>query len=308
MQTVSVARSLFANPAESSLTACAKQVPFPLHISRLRNESQEAAPKSTSPIARDGKTRLDLNERNFSTDRIAPATPTLTDALAESMISGMFLALENPAITAVGVLATDKRDHVFLAQELARHRPNVLQFTIENSFAYLHPDAQSYLRGTVVASAYSLNTRTQFLTRKRLAEQSAQQFSSTAAHGTFNALASLMGQSGQMLDYDDPAGPGELIPAEASDTPCEGRRASTQGNCSPPVWISVAAQGVMLPITATHSGECGSSASRGYANCAPASKSRAVPMMQAGGFLGPFAGGAARGTGDLRYPGRRSMA
>jgi hypothetical protein len=44
------------------------------------------------------------------------------------------------------------------------------------------------VRGTVVASTYSVNDRTQFLTRPTYANHLRHQFASAAAQGTYNAL------------------------------------------------------------------------------------------------------------------------
>jgi len=66
-----------------------------------------------------------------------------------------------------------------------------------------------------------------------------QQFGSNQAHGAYNALALLLGDPEKMLDYRTPAGPGELR--------------QTAGDRSPSVWISVAAKGGLLPLTAVAS-------------------------------------------------------
>jgi hypothetical protein len=66
-------------------------------------------------------------------------SPILTAANVETMLGGMFQVINERHVTAVGVLATDKRDHLFLAEEISRRTPNVLPFTIESNLIYLHP-------------------------------------------------------------------------------------------------------------------------------------------------------------------------
>ncbi len=133
---------------------------------RFRSTSHDCAAKysapackltSSSPTAR-SSVWIWMNPYAHRS-RSAPVTPTLTAAFVELMVSGLFRAIDDRKFSAIGVLATDKRDHVFLAQAIVDHRPNVLPFTIESSLLYLHPDVRSYVRGTVVASTYSLSTR-----------------------------------------------------------------------------------------------------------------------------------------------------
>ncbi len=225
---------------------CAAVLSFPLHISRLRSEAAQASKaQSNLAVPSPATVSLPLNEPLASADRVPSVTPILTAANVETMLGGVFQAINERHVTAVGVLATDKRDHLFLAEEIARRTPNVLPFTIESNLIYLHPDVSSYVRGTVVASTYSLNDRTQFLTRPTLANHLRHQFASSAAQGTYNALLVLMGDTRQMLDYDTPAGPGEPVPTLPEDGPCQPGHAT----CRPPVWISVAARGSMVTLT-----------------------------------------------------------
>lgn len=227
---------------------CATVLPFPMHISRLRSEAaQRARSPASAVVPSDGATvGLALGDSGAAVDRPPAFSPTLTAANVETMLNGVFRAIEERNITAVGVLATDKRDHVFLAQEIVRRTPDVLPFTLESNLLYLHPDVSSFVRGTLVASTYSLYDRTQFLTRPTLANHFRQQFGSAAAHGVFNALSALLDEPSQMLDYEMPAGPGARVPARGGDGPCRPGAES----CRPPVWISVAARGALLPLTA----------------------------------------------------------
>jgi hypothetical protein len=227
---------------------CATVLPFPMHISRLRSEAaQRARAPANAVVPTDSATvGLALGDSGAAVDRPPSFSPTLTAANVETMLNGVFRAIEERNITAIGVLATDKRDHVFLAQEIVRRTPDVLPFTLESNLIYLHPDVSSFVRGTLVASTYSLYDRTQFLTRPTLANHFRQQFGSAAAHGVFNALSALLDEPAQMLDYEVPAGPGARVPPRGGDGPC---RPGAQA-CRPPVWISVAARGALLPLTA----------------------------------------------------------
>jgi hypothetical protein len=238
---------------------CATLVAFPLHISRLRDAAQHSTTAVASATPSRSVVSLDLSESVQPGDLIPAETPQVTSASVETMVSGMMRVLRDRRITAVGVLATDKRDHIYLAEEIARLHPNVLPFTLESALMYLHPDVNGYMRGTIVASTYSLNERTQRFTRSALAQRNPQQFSTSVAHGAFNALALLMGQSEKMIDYESPVAPSS-------------RGALAEGNCPlclPPVWISVVGRNALLPVTRDLSGTCTSNwkAKEGYIAC-----------------------------------------
>jgi hypothetical protein len=257
-------QSLAADP----LLPCSAVVPFPLHISRLRGAaSTPADPENLRPKA---AVSLDLSEKLQPVDRIPPETPQLTAATVEIMVSGMFKAIQDRQITAIGILATDKRDHLYLAEEIAHYRPNVLAFTVESSLVYLHPDVADYVRGTLVASTYSLSERTQRLTRPLLGQRLPQQFGSSPAHGAFNALAVLMQHPEQLIDYDAPEGLTGKASREPIDSPCRPTAdGQSNGECSPPVWISVVGRSALLPLNAEPGTSCRRAADHapGYALC-----------------------------------------
>jgi hypothetical protein len=230
--------------------SCAVLVPFPIHISKLRSDPKSAAAGNADPTTLRSQTVLDLADQTAPADRIPAVTPELTGASVELMIGGMFRAIERRDIKAIGILATDKRDHIYLAQQIAHRRPNVLSFTIESNLIYLHPEVVGYLRGTLVASTYSLDERSQQMTRPHLANRFPQQFGSSAAHGVFNALAMLMDQQSVMLDYDMPAGPGQRVATDSSTGPCRPPEDDVPKKCTPAVWISIAGQEMLLPVSA----------------------------------------------------------
>ena len=222
---------------------CATIVPFPLHISRLRDAAQHA----TAAAASQSTVALDLSESVQPGDLVPSETPQVTSATVETQVSGMMRMLRDRKISAVGVLATDKRDHIYLAEELARLHPNVLPFTIESALMYLHPDVNGYMRGTVVASTYSLNERTQRFTQFPEARHYPLQFSTSPAQGTFNALAMLLGDAESLVDYESPVMPGSSSPSLSS---------------APPVWISVVGRNVLLPVKGDSTADC-----KGYVTC-----------------------------------------
>src|SRR5262249_62200817 len=109
---------------------------------------QRAQTTTSTQLARHQATvALDLGESVPPSDQVPAENPALTASTVEIMMSGVFDVLNDFQVSAIGVLATDKRDHIYLAEEIARHRPDVLPFTLESSLLYLHPDAVGFMRG-----------------------------------------------------------------------------------------------------------------------------------------------------------------
>jgi len=212
---------------------CALQIPFPMHISRLRSEFSKAPkPQLKVVIPTSSTVALQLDERESPSDRLPPITSELTAAGVDTILSEVFQTLQDSKVRAVGIYATDKRDHVFLAQEMARRAPDLLPFAIESDLIYLHPDARSYLRGTLVASTYALYDRTQILTGGFKAEYRRIQFPNVAAEGIYNATLYQLDRPDLMLDYATPAG------------------AHAPPRLRPPVWISEVGRDALFPLAA----------------------------------------------------------
>jgi hypothetical protein len=226
--------------------ANALRISFPLHISRLRS----AAPATPAPGLRlelpGAGVSLSLREQVPPIDRLPSFTPELTSANVETALAAVLRAVEDAGVTAVGIFATDKRDHVFLAQEIARRVPNVLQFTVEPDLIFEHPDVKAYVRGTLVGSSYSLFDRTQLLVRPEVGRVRRLQFVSMAAHGVYNAALVLLGRPDLLLDYDSPVMPLTARPvgARAPPSPCAPGRIA----CQPPIWVSVVGRDALWPL------------------------------------------------------------
>jgi hypothetical protein len=227
--------------------ANALRISFPLHISRLRSAAPAApAPGLRLELAGAG-VALSLREQTPPIDRLPSFTPELTSANVETALDAVLRAVEDAGVTAVGIFATDKRDHVFLAQEIARRVPNVLQFTVEPDLVFEHPDVKAYVRGTLVGSSYSLFDRTQRLVRPDVGRVRRLQFSSMAAHGVYNATLVLLGRPDLLLDYDSPALPltERRGASQMPPSPCAPGRAA----CQPPVWVSVVGRDALWPLS-----------------------------------------------------------
>jgi hypothetical protein len=200
---------------------------FPLHISRLRAQAAAVTAGAASPVP-GAIVRLKLDEA-AGADRVPSLAPELSSAMAEIVLANILDGIERLGVGAVGIYATDKRDHLFLAQEISRRVPNVLLFALEGNLVFLHPDYRSYLRGTLVIGSYPLFFPTQ-------SGRDRNQFPSMAAAGIYNAFLAQLAEGpraqallDRMVDYGD----------------CGG----VDGPCGPSVWIGMVGRDAIWPVS-----------------------------------------------------------
>jgi hypothetical protein len=221
------------------LIANALTVRFPLHISRLRGSPAgpdvPALPFFTLPAL-----RLRLEESTQPKDLIPSVTPELTAPVTESALRNLLAALRRERYTAIGIFATDIRDHLFLAREISRIVPDVLMFGTQSDLLYVNREFAPFIKGTIVASTYPLFNGTQLLTPPQAGRGRRDQFSVNAEQGIYNAGVVLMGDlagnhvfTGHLVDYGSPY----IGPAVEQ---------------SPPVWLSVVGTSELWPLHVTH--------------------------------------------------------
>lgn len=209
---------------------------FPLHISRLRGVTSGAQ----VPAGRSAGLSLRMDQRSVATDMLPSVTPGLTLATVELSLANILATIVREKITAVGIFATDKRDHLFLSREIVKAAPNVLLFTTEGHLLFTHPDYSSFVRGTVVASSYSLFNATQVLADHAGAAVNREQFSNNGAEGVYNAALSLIAPWEPLLDYAPLGRRVDCSPGGATEKPDE--------TCIPPVWMTVVGRDALWPV------------------------------------------------------------
>ena len=213
------------------------RIPFPLNISSLRNEYARipAAEETVAngPVVRP---RLPLNLR--SSPRAVPGsrsplTPATLDLLMEDIVG----TLRDHDVQAVGILASDIRDKLFLADVLRRRLPGLHLFTYEGNALLRRPDFSPSVRGMFVASTYPLLMEHQAWTATDSAAPLVP-FPNEGAAGVFNAAAVLLGEERLMRGYRSPDSAGDgLRPV-------------------PPVWVTIVGRDRVLPV-AVHRAEGG---------------------------------------------------
>jgi hypothetical protein len=205
-------------------------IPFPMNVGsfRARLEEDARATKNGAEGQPQSRIPLVLRDPDRPGDRPAPASQ-LTPATIELLLDEIERAVTGHRIRAVGVVASDVRDKIFLAGELHRRLGNVQLFTFDANALYLTPENNDALRGMLVLSTYPLNLRAQWWVPGRLGGQRLS-FPDDGALGIHNAVLMQLGADSLVADYG--------LPFLAPDTAQE-----------PPVWISTVGREEFLPVT-----------------------------------------------------------
>jgi hypothetical protein len=211
---------------------------FPLHISQLMSDmqTQAAPPVSLMPTS---AVPLTLRESAPPADQIPALRPQLTSPIVENEVNGILDKIHHERMTAVGIVATDERDVLFLARLLKRQAPNVQLFLTANNLLYLHSEYLPYMRGTLVASTYPLYLplQTQFHCLSQFSGNfffcgsqpvpAKRSFQSMVAEAVYNATQIQIGTRA-LVDYCAPS--------------------STGSTCVPPVWVSIIGDDGFWPV------------------------------------------------------------
>ena len=219
------------NPVKGRFS-CAIRMWFPMHVSRLASIT-ERAKRAATPVPVAATPSLELVDVKEPADSLPTFTPALTEGTMATALASVLSTLVREQIRAVGILATDKRDFVFLAREVIRAAPNVQLFTTEPHILFLHPDYRSFVRGTLVASSYPLFARTQPPPLRR-------QFSTMAAQGRYNALMYLLENNESLVD------------ASAADVAPEDLSSPLKPAA---LWLGLVGQNRFVPLEAIRDGK-----------------------------------------------------
>ncbi|HYM00021.1 MAG TPA: hypothetical protein VEZ90_13790, partial [Blastocatellia bacterium] len=223
-------------------------LPFPMYISQLRSayEKTRQPPEQTdaaNPIPNAARPTLSvpLAGTEASTDLPPSFTPGTTTGVVDLDLQRLLSTISREGRNYVGLLATDTRDKLFLAEQIKKYCPDVRLFTFESDLLYAHPDFNSYTTGMIVVSSYPLFNENQTWTssgQSGFSRDRRLQFPMQTAEGVYNASLAL-------LDYG-PDG------ARHGREPVEYRSPFSQSNVdglsTPPVWITVVGRGDSLPL------------------------------------------------------------
>ncbi len=206
-------RSLLdAESAERRTTSDERMVivPFPSHISELRNAAeqekaaQEAAQEKagknggSAPLPTGRKAlELDLVDSDRPAD-LVPAYSPLTVHGNERMLANLLQTISREGIRYVGILATDVKDKLFLVEKVHELAPDALLFTFDNNLLYAHPQYAQTMDGMLVFSSSPLFTEGAPGLPVSLAPagtRERRQFTSELQQGVYEAVRYLLGEA-----------------------------------------------------------------------------------------------------------------
>ena len=183
------------NASAGQAFANAKVFNFPLHIAQLRSDAPSLGQPGMALLA-GAVIPLNMREATPPSDLIPALRPQFTSPVVESTVDSILDTIRHEKISAVGIIATDDRDVLFLAREVKRAAPDVQLFLFGTHGLYLHPDYLPYLRGALVASSYALTLANQPEIKDAYDALHRQPFPSMAAEGVFYATRTLVHAKG----------------------------------------------------------------------------------------------------------------
>lgn len=207
---------------------------YPLSISRLRTEYQrhpQPEPQGMTAGAAPDRPRVPLNIGDPSgLTEAPPIMSELTAPAVDVLLDGFTRTLRENGIRAVGVLGTDIRDKLFLAEEIRRRMHDVQLFTFSSNALLSRPEYRNSLRGMLVLSTYPLLPENQSWTGGANPENRRDLFPSDAAEGEYNATLIQLNYLAALIDYRAPL-----------DT--------TSTTIRPPIWLTLVGRGTSLPLS-----------------------------------------------------------
>lgn len=212
-------------------------LPFPLHISRLREAtSKPAAQGQAAPETGSGRLvpSPPAQESAAEPREVLPAFSDLTVQAAELTLSNLLSTIAREQYSYVGIVATDPRDVTFLAREVRRHAPATILFTLNSDLLYAYTDVNSATHGMIIFTPYPLFNLEQLWTYSFGGNKSRLQFSNQAAEGVYNATLALLHKDEKLVDYGRP------LAFSADAQPAERRK--------PSLWVTAIGNEETLPV------------------------------------------------------------
>jgi len=208
-------------------------LPYPAHISQLRavSEKLRQSQRDASPEAQISSKNLPLAQslEDAGTRRDVKTFSPASAVTAEQVMANLLFTISRERFDYVGIVATDTRDTMFLAQEVREHSPSTVLFTYGGDLLFLHPEINQTLRGMLIVSSYPVNNA--FQSWMIPGDFGARlQFPDDGSEGVYNATLALLNDDHHLVEFSSPL-------------------SDTQMNARPPVWITVVGRDRLWPVT-----------------------------------------------------------
>jgi hypothetical protein len=169
---------------------------FPSGMASIRSawEQEEGGRGSAeNPIQAPQSTlELRLTDESQPVD-IVPQFSRLTPAINDLGLSNLLAEIQRQGARYLGLLASDPRDKIFLAERVRRFAPDLVLFTYGSDLIYAHPQYSEKLDGMLVVSTFSPRSDVQAIgknpQRKR---RNLRQFTSEFQQGVYLAARRLL--------------------------------------------------------------------------------------------------------------------
>ena len=240
-----------SNCTSDSVLVPIVDLPFPLHISRLRSESekarrerQQSSQQETANSNSSSSLPLPTDDDSGAAEDSIPAFSQLDISSSELMLSNLLTTIAHEQFHYVGIAATDVRDVIFLAREIREHSPSTVIFALNADLLYAHPEANANTRGMLVVTPYPL-----FALNQRWmspdGRKSRIQFPDQSSEGIYNAMLHLLRKDDLLLEYGSPfessrSGKNETVPSEFPNSERDGT--------VPPLWIVTVGRDGFWPV------------------------------------------------------------
>jgi hypothetical protein len=187
------------------LLAGLTKVRFPTELYGLRN-AWEAIGADAQPATEGSayakafampKTSLDVSlaDRQPPVDVVSELSP-LSTRIYDVTIGDLGRQLSRERFSYVGILATDVKDELFLAEQVRRWIPGAILFVFEGNLLYVHPQYNQAMFGTLAISSFPLVAEgaTRRLSPATPDSRFRRQFASELQEGVYLAAGSLLGK------------------------------------------------------------------------------------------------------------------
>jgi hypothetical protein len=221
-------------------------LPFPQSIAQVRKDLTQGSDKKDTaelqlPSLASGA-RIPFDDNPDARDVEPSLSPEMSAVAAELMLSHILGTIAKEEIRYVGLVATDTRDKLFLANMIRQFCPDVQLFTTASDLLLTRPEYTQVLRGTIVGSSYPLFPRNQRWTFPYWGNQQRFLFSEQGEEGTFNAALALVG--------DGPTCPAFRKKSVFLDfgMPFIGKTTPVPERIGPQIWINMVGRRGLWPL------------------------------------------------------------
>lgn len=205
---------------------------FPSGLSGLRKASEDAQRgRSQSKDLTPGPSTLAISLADDSRPvDVVPEFSRLTTPTKDMALSNLLAVLCGEGKSYLGLIATDTRDRIFLAERVREICPDMQLWLLDSDLLLAHPQHRDALDGSILLSSSALFTRgLEWIDKKPPSDEKAprglRQFQSELHEGVVQAVAALID------DANSPAKDKPRLPAEP-----------------PNVWVSAIGNGSIWPL------------------------------------------------------------